>query len=97
MEGDSVKRGSLITRGRNGGRPGKQPAARQRKREGKKSRRGVQRASVVWLSCMHRYYAKQGSKRTGNSSVYGNNGKKEETKEDALAERNYQRWGLALE
>jgi hypothetical protein len=33
MEGDSVKRGSLITRGRNGGRPGKQPTWQKEKEE----------------------------------------------------------------
>lgn len=56
MEGDSVKRGSLITRGRNGGRAGKQP--KWQKEKEKTCAECDKEVALDWgggekISCMH--------------------------------------------
>lgn len=56
--------GSLITRGRNGGQPGEQPTW-QKEKEKTEACCGTRKSCLVKrqeISCVQRYYAKQGSK-----------------------------------
>ena len=77
---------SLITRGSNGGQPGKQPTW-QKEKETKACSKTREPCLVKReeISCVQRYYAKQGSKGQEIRRCNWNNG----YKEGKVTERNY--------